>query len=224
MRILVAEDEKGVSSFIQKGLEEEQYTVDCVENGVDALEYASATTYDLIITDVMMPKMDGLEFCSKLRAQGIHTPVLMLTAKIQVKDKVKGLDAGADDYLTKPFSFDEFLARVRALLRRKQDVVIELKIGGLELNTQSHRVFISGDELILRPKEYALLEYLVRNQDCVVSRTQILENIWGYTFDPNTNVVDVHIKSIRKKIEEITMDEFIRTVRGVGYMATLKES
>ncbi|MDX2470190.1 MAG: response regulator, partial [SAR324 cluster bacterium] len=115
MRILVAEDEKGVSSFIQKGLEEEQYTVDCVENGVDALEYAIATTYDLIITDVLMPKMDGLEFCSKLRAQGIHTPVLMLTAKIQVKDKVNGLDAGADDYLTKPFSFDEFLARVRAL-------------------------------------------------------------------------------------------------------------
>ncbi|MDX2469161.1 MAG: winged helix-turn-helix domain-containing protein, partial [SAR324 cluster bacterium] len=107
---------------------------------------------------------------------------------------------------------------------RKQDVVIELKIGGLELNTQSHRVFIKGDELILRPKEYALLEYLVRNQDCVVSRTQILENIWGYTFDPNTNVVDVHIKSIRKKIEEITDNEFIRTVRGVGYMATLKES
>ena len=211
MRILVAEDEKGVSSFIQKGLEEEQYTVDCVENGVDALEYATATTYDLIITDVMMPKMDGLEFCSKLRAQGIHTPVLMLTAKIQVKDKVKGLDAGADDYLTKPFSFDEFLARVRALLRRKQDVVIELKIGGLELNTQSHRVFIAGDELILRPKEYALLEYLVRNQDCVVSRTQILENIWGYTFDPNTNVVDVHIKSIRKKIEECRPENLVIT-------------
>jgi len=155
-----------------------------------------------------------------LRDTGIQTPILMLTAKISVQDKVKGLDVGADDYLTKPFSFEEFLARVRALLRRKQTEMIKLEVGDLEVNTLSHRVFLDGKELVLRPKEYAILEYLVRAKDCVVSRTQILENVWGYDFDPTTNVVDVHIKSIRKKLEELTPKEYISTVRGVGYMVT----
>ena len=220
MKVLLVEDEKGVASFIKKGLEEERYTVEHVEDGQSGYEYALNGKYDLIILDVMLPRMDGFEVCRKLRQEGVKSPVLMLTAKIEVKDKVQGLDSGADDYLTKPFAFDEFLARVRALMRRKQEVQLELNIRDLELNTQSHRVYIGKEELILRPKEYSILEYLVRNKDCVVSRTQLLENIWGYDFDPSTNVVDVHIKAIRKKIEEITEVDYIRTVRGVGYMIT----
>jgi len=220
MRILLVEDEVGVANFIKKGLEEERYIVDACSDGEEGLEYALAGQYDLIILDLMLPKKTGFEVCKEARTQGIQTPVLMLTAKIDVKDKVKGLDYGADDYMTKPFSFDEFLARVRALLRRKQTELITLDVGELEVNTQSHRVYVGKEELMLRPKEYAILEYLIRSKECVVSRTQILENVWGYDFDPTTNVVDVHIKSIRKKLEEISDTAYIRTVRGVGYMIT----
>ncbi|MDT8445300.1 MAG: response regulator transcription factor [bacterium] len=222
MRILLIEDEQGVANFIKKGLEEERYTVDLVTDGEAGLEHGLTGQYDVIVMDVMLPKMEGFKVCKALREGGLQTPVLMLTAKITVADKVKGLDMGADDYMTKPFSFEEFLARVRALLRRKQTEMIKLEVGGLEVNTQSHRVYVSGKELVLRPKEYAILEYLVRNQECVVSRTQILENVWGYDFDPTTNVVDVHIKSIRKKLEELTPKEYIHTIRGVGYMLEYK--
>lgn len=222
MRILLIEDEQGVANFVKKGLEEERYTVDLVTDGLSGLEHGRSGQYDVIVMDVMLPKMEGFEVCKALRDEGIQTPVLMLTAKINVADKVKGLDKGADDYMTKPFSFEEFLARVRALLRRKQTEMVKLEVGPLEINTQSHRVFLEGNELVLRPKEYAILEYLVRNQERVVSRTQILENVWGYDFDPTTNVVDVHIKSIRKKLEELSSVEFIRTIRGVGYMLELK--
>ena len=221
MRILLVEDEHSVASFIKKGLEEETYTVDLASDGEQGFEYATGDSYDLMIFDVMLPKLNGFELCKKVRNEQIQTPVLMLTAKISVNDKVKGLDSGADDYMTKPFSFQEFLARVRALLRRKKDVVLQLEIEDLQLNTQSHRVFLKGEELTLRPKEYAILEYLVRNKECVVSRTQILENVWGYDFDPNTNVVDVHIKSIRKKMEEFTDLQYIKTIRGIGYMVSL---
>jgi len=218
----LVEDEQGVANFIKKGLEEERYNVDRVADGRSGLEYAQTGGYDLIILDVMLPQMTGFEVCEQLRSSGIQTPVLMLTAKIDVADKVTGLDKGADDYLTKPFSFEEFLARVRALLRRKKTDLLKLEVGALHLNTQSHRVFLGEEELPLRPKEYAILEYLVRNQDRVVSRTQILENVWGYDFDPTTNVVDVHIKSIRKKMEELTHERYIRTIRGVGYMLEYK--
>ena len=218
----MVEDEQGVANFIKKGLEEERYNVDRVADGRSGLEYAQTGGYDLIILDVMLPQMTGFEVCEQLRSSGIQTPVLMLTAKIDVADKVTGLDKGADDYLTKPFSFEEFLARVRALLRRKKTDLLKLEVGALHLNTQSHRVFLGEEELPLRPKEYAILEYLVRNQDRVVSRTQILENVWGYDFDPTTNVVDVHIKSIRKKMEELTHERYIRTIRGVGYMLEYK--
>lgn len=220
MRILLVEDEQGVANFIKKGLEEERYTVDLVTDGQAGLEHGLTGQYDLLILDLMLPKKSGFDVAKGLRDNGIQTPILMLTAKISVQDKVKGLDVGADDYLTKPFSFEEFLARVRALLRRKQTEMIKLEVGELEVNTLSHRVFLEGKELVLRPKEYAILEYLVRAKDCVVSRTQILENVWGYDFDPTTNVVDVHIKSIRKKLEELTSKEYISTVRGVGYMVT----
>ncbi|MDH5559619.1 MAG: response regulator transcription factor [Deltaproteobacteria bacterium] len=218
MRILLVEDEKGVASFIKKGLEEERYTVDLMTNGEDGLHLALTETYDLLLLDVMLPKVNGFEICKTVRENQIQTPICMLSAKGSVQDKVQGLDYGADDYLTKPFSFEELLARVRALLRRKNETILELQVGNLKLNTQTHRIYVDQNEILLRPKEYAILEYLVRNEGRIISRTQILENIWGYNFDPNTNIVDVHIKSIRKKLSEFSEIDYIRTIRGMGYM------
>jgi DNA-binding response OmpR family regulator len=218
MRILLVEDEKGVANFIKKGLEEERYTID---HGVDAeegLSFVSVNEYDMIILDIMLPNMSGIELCREIRRKGIQSPIMMLTARDTIDDKVAGLDSGADDYMTKPFSFDEFLARVRALLRRKQDKVTELICGELKIDAVGHRVFVSGREILLRPKEYAILVYLLRNRGRVLSRTQILENIWGYDFNPNTNIVDVHIKSLRERLDEANILNLIRSVRGVGYM------
>ena len=218
MRILLVEDEKGVANFIKKGLEEEYYTIDHSTEAEGGLLFLDTTTYDLIILDVMMPGMNGFELCKKIRQRGVHSPILMLTARDSVKDKVHGLDSGADDYLTKPFSFEEFLARVRALLRRKQDQLTEVTHGPLKIDAVSHRVYIEGKEIMLRPKEFSILIYLLRNKGRVLSRTQILENIWGYDFNPNTNIVDVHIKALREKLKEHFLSELIRSVRGVGYM------
>jgi DNA-binding response OmpR family regulator len=218
MRMLLVEDEKGVANFIKKGLEEEYYTIDHAKDAEEALLFFDGNNYDLIILDVMMPGMNGFELCKKIRKRGIQTPVLMLTARDAVKDKVQGLDSGADDYLTKPFSFEEFLARVRALLRRKQDTLTEFTYGALKIDAVSHRVHAGGKEIILRPKEFAILVYLVKNKGRVLSRTQILENIWGYDFNPNTNIVDVHINSLRERLKEHGLSGFIRSVRGVGYM------
>lgn len=218
MRILLVEDEKGVANFIKKGLEEENYNVDLTTDGNEGLSFALTGQYDLIILDIMLPGMNGIEVCKQLRQRGIHTPVIMLTARDTVKDKVLGLDSGADDYITKPFSFDEFLARVRALIRRKKDSIAELKYKDLTIDTISHRVYIGDKEVILRPKEYAILHYLLRNKGLVLSRTQILANVWGFDFDPATNVVDVHIKSLRDKLGEFNMSLIIRSIRGTGYM------
>lgn len=218
MRILLVEDEKGVANFIRKGLEEENYSIDLTADGNEGLSYALTGHYDLIILDVMLPGMNGMELCRRIREKGINSPVIMLTARDAVKDKVQGLDSGADDYLTKPFSFDEFLARVRALLRRKKDTLAELKFGDLTVDMVSHRVFVGEEEIVLRPKEYAILGYLLRNKGRVLSRTQILENVWGYDFDTNTNVVDVHIKSLRDKLGIHSAGHIIRSVRGTGYM------
>ncbi len=218
MRILLVEDEKGVANFIKKGLEEEFYTIDHAKEAEVALLFLESNTYDMIILDVMMPGMNGFELCRKIRQKGIQAPILMLTARDSVKDKVQGLDSGADDYLTKPFAFDEFLARVRALLRRKQDTLTEFSYGALKIDALSHRVFAGDSEIFLRPKEFSILMYLIKNKGRVLSRTQILENIWGYDFNPNTNLVDVHIKSLREKLKEHSLSEYIRSVRGVGYM------
>jgi len=218
MRILLVEDEKGVANFIKKGLEEECYSIDHSTNAEEGLLFLEANTYDMIILDVMMPGMNGFELCKKIRQKGIQSPILMLTARDAVKDKVQGLDSGADDYLTKPFSFEEFLARVRALLRRKQDTLTEFTHGTLKIDALSHRVHAGNKEIMLRPKEYALLMYLVKNKGRVLSRTQILENIWGYDFNPNTNIVDVHINSLRERLKEHDLSGCIRSVRGVGYM------
>jgi DNA-binding response OmpR family regulator len=217
MRILLVEDEKGVANFIKKGLAEELYSLDHSKDAEGALLFLEANTYDMIILDVMMPGMNGFDLCRKIRQKGIQTPILMLTARDSVKDKVHGLDSGADDYLTKPFSFDEFLARVRALLRRKQDTLTEFTYGALKIDAVAHRVHAAENEILLRPKEFSILMYLVKNKGRVLSRTQILENIWGYDFNPNTNLVDVHIKSLREKLKQYC-PECIRSVRGVGYM------
>jgi DNA-binding response OmpR family regulator len=218
MRILLVEDETGVASFIRRGLEEENYTVDHAADGEEGLSLALINQYDLIILDIMLPRVNGIDVCKQIRQKSIQTPVMMLTAKDSVKDKVIGLDCGADDYMTKPFSFAEFVARVRALLRRKQDSLIELRYRTLRIDTLSHKVYAGDKEIMLRPKEFAILLYLLRNKGRVLSRTQIIENVWGYDFNPTTNIVDVHIKSIREKINEFTPSDFIRSVRGTGYM------
>ena len=216
MRILLVEDEKGVANFVKRGLEEENYSVDHEINGREALNYVAANQYDLIILDIMLPGMNGIEICRKIRSEGIQTPVMMLTARESVGDKVQALDSGADDYLTKPFSFDEFLARVRALLRRKKDSISELSFGQLRIDVVAHKVFAGNREIILSPKEFAILHYLLRNKGRVVSRTQILENVWGYDYNPLTNVVDVHIKTLREKLGQFIQGDIIRSVRGVG--------
>ncbi|MGD1074565.1 MAG: response regulator transcription factor [Thermodesulfovibrionales bacterium] len=218
MRILLIEDEKGVASFIKRGLEEENYGVDHAVDGEEGLSLAFANQYDLIILDIMLPGISGIEICKQVRQKNIQTPVMMLTAKDSVKDKVVGLNCGADDYMTKPFSFDEFVARVKALLRRKQDNLIELRYRTLRIDSLSHKVYSGDKEIMLRPKEFAILLYLLRNKGRVLSRTQIIENVWGYDFNPTTNIVDVHIKSLREKINEFIPSDFIRSVRGTGYM------
>jgi DNA-binding response OmpR family regulator len=216
--MLLVEDEKGVANFIKKGLEEEHYTIDHAVDAEEGLSFVSSNQYDLIILDIMLPGMSGIDLCREIRKKGVQSPVMMLTARDTIDDKVTGLDSGADDYMTKPFSFDEFLARVRALLRRKQDKLTELTHGDLKIDTLAHRAFVSDKEVMLRPMEYAILVYLLRNRGRVLSRTQILENIWGYDFNPNTNIVDVHIKSLREKLDEANVTNLIRSVRGVGYM------
>lgn len=218
MNILLVEDEQGVAGFIRKGLEEEHYSVDLAVNGEEGLTLATSRQYDLFVLDVMLPGINGIDLCLKIRERGVQTPVLMLTAKDSVRDKVLGLNSGADDYMTKPFSFEEFLARVHALLRRKPDKLTEMTHHELRVDTIAHRVFINDNEVSLRPKEYAILVYLLKNRGKVISRAQMLSDIWGYDFNPNTNFVDVHIKSLREKLGQFSSFSFIQSVRGVGYM------
>ena len=222
MRILVVEDEKKVARFIQQGLEEEHYTVDASHDGIEGLTMAETGSYDVIILDVMLPGKDGFEITRELRSERITTPILMLTAKIATEDKVAGLDSGADDYLTKPFAFAELLARVRSLLRRgTQEKTTHLIAADLELDTVTHRAHRGGKAIELTAKEYALLEFLLRNKDRVLSRTIIAEHIWDYHFDTGTNLIDVYINHLRNKVDTGFELKLIHTVRGVGYV--LKE-
>jgi heavy metal response regulator len=218
MRILIVEDEQNVADFLKKGMEEEFYTVDVADGGSQGYSMATSQEYDCIILDVMLPEMSGIEICKKLRAAGLKTPILMLTALDSVGSKVEGLESGADDYLTKPFAFSELLARIRALLRRVPDSLSELALQDLRMDLLSRRVFRGDQEIVLTQKGFAILEYLLRNKGRVLSRTQIIENIWGYNFDPNTNVVDVHIKFLREKIDKGFAKKLIHTVRGAGYV------
>jgi heavy metal response regulator len=218
MRILLVEDESNVAAFIKKGLEEEFYTVDVAVDGGEGLLMATSNDYDLMIVDVMLPELSGIELCRTLRGKSIKTPLLLLTAMGSVESKVKGLESGADDYLTKPFAFSELLARIKALLRRSSDSVSELTLADLRIDLLSRRVFRGGKEIVLTQKEFSILEYLLRNKGRILSRTQIIENIWGYNFDPNTNIVDVHIRYLREKIDIDFDNKLIHTVRGAGYV------
>jgi len=222
MRILVVEDEKKVASFIQRGLEEEEFTVDVAHDGEEGVTMAGSVSYDLILMDVMLPKKDGLTAIREIREKQIETPVLCLTAKDTVDDIVSGLDVGSDDYLTKPFAFAELVARVKALIRRgSQDRGAELLFADLRLDPVSHRVWRDNTELDLTSKEYALLEYFLRNANQVLTRTMIAEHVWDYTFDSFTNIIDVYVNYLRKKVDRNYDKKLIHTVRGVGYV--LKE-
>jgi heavy metal response regulator len=219
MRILVIEDEKKVANFIKKGLEEEHYAVDNAYDGESGLYMVEVNEYDLIVLDLMIPKIDGLEVLRRVRGNRNNVPILVLTAKDSVEDIVRGLDAGCDDYLTKPFEFLEFLARVRALLRReKTDKEPILKIDELTLSLVTHKVMRGGKEIELTAKEYSLLEYFMRNPDKILTRTMISEHVWDYHFDSMTNVVDVYVNYLRKKIDKGFELKLIHTVRGVGYL------
>jgi heavy metal response regulator len=219
MRILVVEDDAKVAGFIKKGLVEENYAVDLFPNGEDGAFWAAENDYDLIVLDIMLPGKDGLSICKELRAKGIVTPIMMLTAKDTVDDKIKGLDVGADDYLGKPFSFGEFLARIRALLRRSQEYKEPtLTIADLELNPATRTVTRGGKTITLTGKEYALLEFFLRNKGCILSETRIVEHVWDMNYDPETNVVNVYIHHLRSKIDKGFDKKLIHTIRGSGYV------
>lgn len=218
MTILVVEDEIKISRFIKKGLEMEHYTVDATYDGPGALEKAEINNYDLIIMDIMLPRMDGIEVTKKLREMKVETPIIMLTARDTVDDRVKGLDAGADDYLIKPFAFGELLARIRALLRREKTVsTTKLRVGDLVLDPATHEVRRGDKEIQLSSKEYRLVDYMMRRPGHVCTRTMIGEHIWGYNFTDDSNVIDVYISYLRKKIDKGFKNKLIHTVRDVGY-------
>ena len=222
MRILVVEDETKVASFIQRGLEGEGFTVDLAHDGETGVEMGAAANYDLILMDIMLPKMDGLEAIQALRAKDVAAPVLCLTAKDTVDDIVAGLDSGSDDYLTKPFAFAELLARVRALVRRgTQERGAEITYADLRLDPVAHKVWRSDEEIDLTAKEYALLEFFMRNPETTLTRTMIAEHVWDYTFDSFTNIIDVYVNYLRKKVDRDYSKKLIHTVRGIGYV--LKE-
>jgi len=219
MRVLVVEDEVSLANLIKEGLEDEGYSIDVAYDGEEGLYLALNEPYDLIILDIMLPKRDGIEIAKTVRSKDIKTPILMLTAKDTVEDKVLGLDSGADDYLTKPFSFDELLARMRAVLRRAFGEAKNIvKVADLELNLDTHEVKRSGKVIDLTSKEYTLLEYLVLNKNKLLSRTDIIEHIYDYNYDFDSNVIDVLVARLRRKIDKDFDKKLIHTVRGVGYM------
>jgi DNA-binding response OmpR family regulator len=218
MRILVVEDDRKVGSFLERGLREEQYAVDLCRDGENAVYQAEINDYDVIILDIMLPGKDGFEVCRELRRKSILTPILMLTARDALEDKITGLTEGADDYLTKPFSFQELLARVRALMRRSQDYKSGvLEVGDLLLDPVSRCASRGGESITLTGKEYALLEYLMRNQGRILSQTDIIEHVWDRNYDGMSNIVNVYLNRLRDKIDKDSGTFLIRTIRGHGY-------
>ena len=220
MRILLIEDDQKIASFIVQGFKQEGFAVDHADNGGDGLHLALSEPYDAAVIDIMVPVMDGLTIIEKIRARGMNTPVIILSAKQSVDDRVRGLRAGGDDYLTKPFAFAELAARVQALIRRSTGVVepTRLTCGELSLDLLKREVRRDGKVLDLQPREFGLLEYLLRNKDRVVSKTMILEHVWDYSFDPQTNVVDVLVSRLRSKVDRDFETKMIHTLRGVGYV------
>jgi heavy metal response regulator len=219
MRVLVVEDEKKIAEFIRRGLKEEGYSVDVANDGEAGYFLAGTNDYDAIVLDLMLPKVDGLTVCKKLRTEKNHTPIIILTAKSTVADKVAGLDVGADDYLTKPFAFAELLARLRSVMRKNDAKdVSRLSVEDLSMDLISHKAFRGKKEIELTAKEYSLLEYLMRNSGRVVTRTSISEHVWDISFDTDTNVIDVYVNYLRKKIDQGSSKKLINTVRGRGYI------
>jgi two-component system, OmpR family, response regulator len=219
LHILIIEDEFKISNFLKTGFKEEGYAVDIAPDGEEGLYLAKSQVFDIIILDIMLPKIDGFKVCKTLREDNIHTPVIMLTARDSITDKISGFDIGADDYLTKPFAFEELLARVRSLLRKsKSQEIKKLKIADLELDLITHRVFRSGVEIMLSSKEYSLLEYLMRNEGSIITKTMITEHVWEINYDSFTNIVEVYINYLRNKIDKDHDKKLINTIRGRGYM------
>ncbi len=218
MRILVVDDDRRLCTIIKRGFLEEAYAVDVAYDGEEGEYLAEVNPYDLIILDIMMPVKDGIEVCQELRAKKVNTPILILTAKDTVEDRVRGLDTGADDYLVKPFAFSELLARVRALLRREGiSKSPELRVGDLVLNTLTRQIWRGKRPIELTTKEYVILEYFMRHPNIVVTRTMIEEHAWDYDFDSLSNLVDVYIRRLRRKIDDVGKGSLIQTVRGAGY-------
>lgn len=220
MRLLVVEDDPTISHFLVKGLREDQHLVDLAEDGDDGEARALTGDYDAILLDVMLPVRDGFDVCRRLRAQGVDTPILMVTARDTVGDRVRGLDTGADDYLVKPFAFDEVVARLRALTRRGRTASLSavLTVGSLTLDQEAHQVAVGGEAVTLTATEYRLLEYLMRRAGTIVSRDQLAEHVWGGDYDPCSNVADVYVGYLRRKLAGTTAADRIRTIRGLGYM------
>jgi len=220
MRVLIVEDDPTIAEFVAGGLTEAGYAVDVAPDGERGVDLATSASYDAAIVDIMLPRLDGLALIDRIRARGIRTPVLILSARRSVDDRVKGLQAGGDDYLTKPFAFAELLARLQALIRRStgQAEPTTLSIADLKLDLLGRGAERSGRAIELRPREFSLLEYLLRNQGRVLTKTMILSHVWGYNFDPGTNVVDVLVSRLREKIDRDFEPKLIHTVRGVGYV------
>lgn len=218
MKILIVEDEHLIATSIKKGLEQEHYTVDVAFDGIDGYDLAASGDYDIILLDLMLPGLDGLSICQKLRSEDIHTPILMLTAKSQLDDKVKGFDCGADDYLTKPFAFEELLARIRALGRRPQQSTSQiLTVADLTIDTTNYQVRRGLKEISLSSKEYSLLECLVRHTGQILNKDQIIQHVWSYESDILPNTVEVYIRNLRQKIDKPFKKKLIQTIRGFGY-------
>jgi DNA-binding response OmpR family regulator len=223
MRILVADDESKIAQFIRKGLKEEGYAVDIASDGDEAMNLALHEDYDAVVLDIMLPGIDGIGVLKKIRATRPDLPVMLVSARDQVSDKVRGLDAGADDYLTKPFAFEELLARLRALLRPRVRPDSTLSYADLSLDLRTHKASRGGTTIELSNREYALLEYFMRNEDQVITRTMIANHVWDLNFDTDTNIVDVYVAYLRKKIDGDRDVHLIRTVRGRGYMLSEHE-
>ena len=224
MRVLVVEDEERIAEFVRNGLTEQGYAVDVARDGGEALDWSDIADFDVIVLDVMLPVRDGVDVCKTLRARGLRTPILMLTARDAVEDRVRGLDSGADDYLVKPFAFAELVARLRALTRREPQLLSPvLRLDDLVLDSATREVARGGRPLDLTTKEYALLEYLMRNPNQVLTRTMIAEHVWNYDFDNATNVIDVHIRNLRRKLDDPFPAKLIQTVRGAGYRISSRQ-
>jgi len=218
MKVLVVEDEKQIADFIKKGLSEQGFLVELSANGDEAMAFMYSQVYDAIVLDIMLPGRDGLSILKQFRKKGHTTPVILLTARSELDERIEGLNTGADDYLTKPFYVEELVARLHAVIRRTSDEQMSLlQAGGVSVNLLTREVKVNGDPVKLTSREFSLLEYMMRNPGRVYTRTQMLEHVWGYDFDPSTNLVDVHIQRLRKKVSPDKENPLIETIRGVGY-------